>query len=126
MTLPVVESQIKALQERQIELIGLAAAEGAKFEDYDEKIGCFSGEKQRLLEIKAELEMTKQTNSASDHHIEEINAALDKLMRDRSRSTMKSEPDSSSAASRCWIRSAFSLGSGTGQRSYSVLYDQKG
>ncbi len=77
MTLPAVESQIKALQERQIELIGLATAEGAKFEDYDEEIGHVNEEKLRLLGIRAELEMAEQNNSAFDHRMEEIDVALD-------------------------------------------------
>jgi hypothetical protein len=77
MTLATVESQIKALQERQIELIGLATAEGAKFEDYDEEIGHVNGEKLRLLGIKVDLERAEQTNSAFDYRMEEINAALD-------------------------------------------------
>ncbi len=76
MTLPAVESQIKALQERQIELIGLATAEGAKFEDYDEEIGRVNGEKLRLLGIKAELETAQQGSAAFDHRMEEIDAAL--------------------------------------------------
>ena len=77
MTLSAVVNQIKALQERQIELIGLATAEGAKFEDYDEEIGRVNEEKQRLLGIKAELERTEQTNSAFNHRMEELDAALD-------------------------------------------------
>ena len=76
MTLPAVEGQIKALQERQIELIGLATAEGAKFEDYDEEIGHVNEEKLKLLEIKAELELAEQNRAAFDHRMEEIDAAL--------------------------------------------------
>ena len=77
MLLPAVESQIKVLQERQIELIGLATVEGAKFEDYDEEIGHVNEEKLRLLGIRAELEMAEQNNSAFDHRMEEIDVALD-------------------------------------------------
>ena len=76
MTLPAVESQIKTLQERQIELIGLATAEGAKFEDYDEEIGRVNGEKLRLLGIRAELETAQQGSAAFDHRMEKIDAAL--------------------------------------------------
>ena len=75
-TLPAVESRIRILQERQIELIGLASAEGAKFEDYDEEIGRVNEEKMQLLGIKAELEMAQQPQATLDHRIEEIDAAL--------------------------------------------------
>ena len=75
-TLPSVESQIKAQQERQIKLIRLAMVEGARFEDYDEEIGRVNEEKLRLLGIKAELETTKQCNADFDHRMEEINAVL--------------------------------------------------
>ena len=76
MTLAAVERKIKALQERQIELIGLATAEGAKFEDYDEEIGHINEEKLRLLGIRAELETAQQGNTAFDHRMDEIDAAL--------------------------------------------------
>ena len=76
MTRASVEIQIKALQERQIELIGLATAEGAKFEDYDEEIGHVNEEKLRLLGIRAELETAQQGNTAFDHRMDEIDAAL--------------------------------------------------
>ena len=75
-TLPAVESRIRTLQERQIELIGLATAEGAKFEDYDEEIGRVNEEKMRLLGIKAELEMAQQPRAAFDQRMEEIDAVL--------------------------------------------------
>ena len=77
MTPPAVESQIKTLQERQIELIGLAMAEGAKFVDYDKEIGRVNMEKLRLFWIRAELERAEQTTSAFDHRMEEIDEALD-------------------------------------------------
>ena len=76
MTRASVEIQIKALQERQIELIGLATAEGAKFEDYDDEIGHVNEEKLRLLGIRAELETAQQGNTAFDHRMDEIDAAL--------------------------------------------------
>ena len=76
MTLPAVESKIKALRDRQVELIGLATAEGAKFEDYDQEISRVNEERLRLLGIRAELEMAQQTNSAFDQRMEEIDAAL--------------------------------------------------
>ena len=76
LALPAVESRIRTLQERQIELIGFATAEGARFEDYDEEIGRVNEEKMRLLGIKAELEMAEQPQDAFDHRMEEIDAAL--------------------------------------------------
>ena len=76
LTLPAVESQIQALQARQLELIALATAEGAKIEEYDEEIGRVHGEKMRLLGIKAELEMSQQTSIEFDRRMEEIDTAL--------------------------------------------------
>ena len=76
MTLPAVESRIRALQDRQVELIGLATAEGAKFENYDQEISRVNEERLRLLGILAELEMAQQTNAAFDQRMGEIDAAL--------------------------------------------------
>ena len=76
MTLPAVESQVKALQERQIKLIGLATAEGARFEDYDEEIGRINEEKLKLLGIRSELETVQQGSTAFDHRMDEIDAVL--------------------------------------------------
>ena len=76
LTLPAVESQIQALQARQLELIALATAEGAKFEEYDDEIGRVHEERMRLLGIKAELEMAQQTSIAFDRRMEEIDTAL--------------------------------------------------
>ena len=76
MTLPAVESRIRTLQERQIELIGLATAEGARFEDYDEEIGHINEEKLRLLGIRSELETAQQGSAAFNHRMDEIDAAL--------------------------------------------------
>jgi len=76
LTLPAVESQIQALQARQLELIALATTEGAKFEEYDDEIGRVHGERMRLLGIKTELEMAQQTSIAFDRRMEEIDTAL--------------------------------------------------
>ena len=76
MTLPAVESRIRTLQERQIELIGLATAEGARFEDYDEEIGHINEEKLRLLGVRSELETAQQGSTTFDHRMDEIDAAL--------------------------------------------------
>ncbi len=75
-TLPAVESWIRTLQERQIELIGLATAEGARFEDYDEEIGHVNGEKMWLLGIKVKLKLAQQPQAAFERRMEEIDAAL--------------------------------------------------
>ena len=77
LTLPAVESRIRTLQERQIELIGFATAEGARFEDYDEEIGHINEEKLRLLGIRSELETAQQGSAAFDPRMDEIDAALD-------------------------------------------------
>ena len=76
MTLPAVESKIRSLQARQIELYKLASAPGAG-DSYDEEIGQINAEKMRLMQFKAELEISQQTNAAFDQRMVEIDRALD-------------------------------------------------
>ncbi len=75
LTLPAVESQIQALQARQVELYKLASLPDAG-EEYDEEIGRIHGSKMRLLQIKAELEMAQQTSTEFDCRMEAISTAL--------------------------------------------------
>lgn len=74
LSLPAVESRIRVLQKRQIELYQMASA---KNELYDDEIGKIHAEKMKLMQLKAELEMSQASNTAFGGRIEEIDATLD-------------------------------------------------
>ena len=76
LTLPAVESKIRSLQARQIELYQLASAPGAG-DSYDEEIGQINADKMRLMQLKAELEISQQANAAFNQRIAEIDHAVD-------------------------------------------------
>lgn len=75
LSLPAVESRIRVLQKRQIELYQMASA---KNELYDDEIGKIHAEKMKLMQRKAELEKSQATNVAFDNRISEIDTALDR------------------------------------------------
>ena len=77
LTLPAVESRIRSLQTRQIELYKLASVPGAG-DSYDEEIGQINAEKMRLMQLKAEMEISRQTNAAVDRRMVEIDQAVDR------------------------------------------------
>lgn len=77
LTLPAVESKIRSLKARQIELFKLASAPGAG-DSYDEEIGKINVEKVRLMQLKTELEISQQTNAAFDRRVTEIDQAVDR------------------------------------------------
>ncbi|MBR3296726.1 MAG: hypothetical protein IKI65_02680 [Firmicutes bacterium] len=66
LTLPAVESRIQVLQKRQIELYQMATA---KNELYDDEIGKIHAEKMKLMQLKAELEISQATNVAFDNRM---------------------------------------------------------
>lgn len=74
LSLPAVESRIRVLQKRQIELYQMASA---KNELYDDEIGKIHAEKMKLMQLKAELEMSQASSTAFGGRIEEIDATLD-------------------------------------------------
>lgn len=74
LTLPAVESRIRALEERQITLYQLASAEN---ELYDEEIGKIHAEKIKLLQLKTELAVAQATKTEYDRRMEEIDTALE-------------------------------------------------
>ena len=76
LTLPAVESKIRSLQARQIELYKLASAPGAE-DSYDEEIGRINAEKMRLVQLKTELVISQQSNGVFDRRISGINLAVD-------------------------------------------------
>ena len=77
MTLPAVENQIRALQERQLELFQLAVGAGADCVEYDEEIRQINMAKTRLMAKKAELERQGQTAAEFDRRMEQIEHELE-------------------------------------------------
>lgn len=77
MTLPAVESQIRALQERQMELFQLAVSAGADCDDYDEEIQRVNAAKTYLMAKKAELELRGHTATEFDRRVESIEEKLE-------------------------------------------------
>lgn len=78
MTLPAVESQIRALQERQMELFQLAVSAGVECTDYDEELQQVNMAKTRLLAKKAELERQGRTAAEFDRRMEQLGSEIDK------------------------------------------------
>ena len=77
MTLPRVESQIQAIQERQLDLLKQASAPGVG-EQLDEVLGRLHTEKARLMELREELLKEQEKKTAIDHRLDEIDAVLDR------------------------------------------------
>ena len=77
LTLPAVENQIRALQERQLELFQLAVGAGADCVEYDEEIRQINMAKTRLMAKKAELERQGQTAAEFDRRMEQIEHELE-------------------------------------------------
>ena len=75
-TLPRVESQIQAIQERQLDLLKQASVPGVG-EQLDEVLGRLHAEKARLMEIREELLKEETKKTTIDHRLEEIDAVLD-------------------------------------------------
>ena len=78
MTLPAVESQIRVLQERQMELFQLAVSAGVECTDYDEELQQVNMAKTQLLAKKAELERQGRTAAEFDRRMEQLGAEIDK------------------------------------------------
>lgn len=78
MSLPAVESQIRTLQERQLELFQLAVSAGADCDEYDEEIQQINIAKTQLMAKKAELERQGQSTGELDRRMEQITAELER------------------------------------------------
>ncbi|NBI84437.1 hypothetical protein D3Z48_20765 [Clostridiaceae bacterium] len=76
MSIPMIESQLRRLQERQQELFRLAFDAGAECTDYDEEIQQVNLEKTRLLQQKAELEHFGATAQEFDQRLSQITEVL--------------------------------------------------
>ena len=75
LSLPALESRIRELEARQVELYKLTCAlQGG--EKYDEEIGRIHKGKMRLIQLKTELEMSQHTNSAADNRMAKIEEAV--------------------------------------------------
>ena len=77
MTLPMVELELRKLQDRQMELFQLAVAAGAECLDYDEELSQVNIAKARLLAKKMELEQTQRIAGEFDLKMEEISGTLE-------------------------------------------------
>lgn len=77
MSLPAVERELRRLQDRQMELFGLAVAAGPDCLDYDEEISKVNLAKTRLMGKKAELERDRRTAEEFDRRMEEISGAME-------------------------------------------------
>ena len=76
-SLPAVESRIKKLQDRQLELFELITSAGADCTDYVEELRQVNMAKTRLMTKRAELQQLQQTASDFDSRIDGIAAALE-------------------------------------------------
>ena len=77
-TLPSVESQIRGVEEKQRELLRLAAHPGAG-EEYDEELGRLHKEKNRLMSIREELLHSQKGQSEFDRRMDRISDALTQM-----------------------------------------------
>ncbi len=76
-TLPGIESQIRAIEERQIALYKLASAPGTG-EQFDEELGKLHAAKTGLMAQREELLRTQEKKTAIDRRLDEIDAVLAK------------------------------------------------
>ena len=77
-TLPSVESQIRSIEDKQRELLELAAHPGAG-EEYDEELGRLHAEKTRLMGIREELLYSRKGRSELDRRMDRISDALTQM-----------------------------------------------
>ena len=77
-TLPSVESQIRSIEEKQRELLELAAHPGAG-EEYDEELGRLHMEKTRLMGVREELLYSRRGRSELDRRMDRISDALTQM-----------------------------------------------
>lgn len=77
LTLPAVESRIRSLQERQMELFQLAVSAGADCTEYDEEIQRVNMAKTSLMLKKAELERLGQTATVFQERMTRIGQAVE-------------------------------------------------
>ncbi|WP_298035195.1 recombinase family protein [uncultured Dysosmobacter sp.] len=76
-SLPAVESQIRRLQDRQLELFQLAVSAGVECTAYDDELQQVHMAKTRLMLKKAELERLGRTASEFDRRMDQIESEVD-------------------------------------------------
>ena len=77
LSLPAIEAQLHAVQERQMELMRLAYDAGAENTAFDTEIRKIYEAKAQLLMLKSELEQTGQDSTEYDDRMERIGEALE-------------------------------------------------
>ena len=76
LSLPALESRLRAAQEEMSDLLQNAFREGSKRSDFDERIGSLNRMMAELLEKKTELQGIEQESAEFDRRMAEIDAAL--------------------------------------------------
>ena len=76
LSLPALESQLRAAQEEMSDLLQNAFRAGSKRSDFDERIGSLNRTMSELLEKKAAQQGIEQENAEFDRRMAEIDAAL--------------------------------------------------
>ena len=77
LSLPAIENQLRAVQERQMELMRLALDAGVDNTAYDEELQKIYAAKAQLMMLKEEMDHAEQTRTEYDDRLERIDAALE-------------------------------------------------
>lgn len=77
LSLPAIEAQLRAVEDRQMELISLAYSAGAANTEFDREIERIYETKAQLLLLKAEAEQTAQDATEYDERMQRIDKAIE-------------------------------------------------
>ena len=77
LSLPAIEAQLRAVQERQMELMRLAYDAGAENTEFDKELQKIYAAKAQLLMLKSEAEQTSQDTTEYDERMEQLNDAME-------------------------------------------------
>lgn len=78
LTIPAIEARLRALQERQVELVRLVTAQGVECTDYDQELQQIIYTKAQLTEQKAKLERAGRESTAFDRRVRKLAEALER------------------------------------------------
>ncbi len=77
LSLPAIENQLRAVQERQMELMRLAYDAGAENTEFDKELQKIYAAKAQLLMLKSEAEQTSQDTTEYDERMGRLDAAVE-------------------------------------------------
>ena len=77
LSLPAIESQLRAVQERQMELMRLAYDAGSENTEFDAEIRKIYEAKAQLMMLKNELEQTEQDATGYDDRMEQVSGTIE-------------------------------------------------